>query len=115
MNKGLDQLPGHAYAPGLEPGWFDLVVRWEETSSLGVIMPSLVIVTVMLFIVIRLIAARPRLRQTGVRKVQYNRPPQMAERDASISKIIAGTVADPNFANEPGPGRAGRPVEEGGA
>jgi hypothetical protein len=114
MNKGLDQLPGHAYAPGLEPGWFDLVVRWEQTSSIGVIMPSLVFTAVMLLIAIRLLAARPRMRQTGVRRAQNNRPPETAERSASVAKIIAHTAIDPNFVNEDGHGRAGPLAKEGG-
>jgi hypothetical protein len=112
MNNGLDKLPGHAYAPGLEPDWIDLLVSWEKTSSVGVVMPGLLLAGVALIICIRMAAARPRMRQTGVRARQYNRPPQAAVREASMAAIVARTIVDPNFASEPLHGRPAKALEE---
>ena len=67
MNNGLDKLPGHAYAPGLEPNWIDLLVSWKQTSSVGVVLPGLLLAGVALIVLMRMVAARPRINQRGVR------------------------------------------------
>jgi hypothetical protein len=112
MNNGLDKLPGHAYAPGLEPNWIDLLVNWERTSSVGVVLPSLLLAGVALVVAMRMLAARPRMSQRGVRARQYNRPPESAVREASVAKIMARTIADPNFADDPAPRHSGTRLGE---
>ena len=101
MNNGLDKLPGHAYAPGLEPDWIDLLVSWEKTSSVGVVLPGLILAGIALIVLMRMVAARPRMIERGVRPCTYNRPPETAVREASVAKIVARTIVDPNFATDP--------------
>lgn len=101
MSSGLDKLPGHAYAPGFEPGWFDIMVTWKSGSDTNVIMLALLAGTLILLLLVRLIATAPRMKNRGVRGRHVVRPEMPGTRKADLTAIMARTLTDPNFATQP--------------
>jgi hypothetical protein len=112
MSGGLDRLPGHAYAPGFEPGWFDVVVSWDRGAGLGGVMPAVLLSTLILLLLVRLIVSSPRLRNRGVRGRRHAVPASPAPGAADFGRIVARTLTDPNFATEPQLLRSGNLREE---
>jgi hypothetical protein len=112
MSGGMDRLPGHAYAPGFEPGWFDVVVSWDRGAGFGGVMPAVLLSTLILLLLVRLIASSPRLRNRGVRGRRHAVPASPAPGAVDFGRIVARTLTDPNFATEPRLSRRGNLRDE---
>jgi hypothetical protein len=108
----MDKLPGHAYAPGFEPGWFDIVLSWEQGPGADNVMVLVLVGTLILLVLVRLVVSSPRLRNRGVRARHYALPANPAPRDADLARIVTRTLTDRNFAYQATLHRPGQGGEE---
>jgi hypothetical protein len=104
MANGLDKFPGHAYAPGMEPKFWDGIVVIGHDAVGGVsALPLLAVAVVLLVLCLsRVFGPRTRLRLSGTSATSGGRHGAIiATRSApDHAEILARTIMDSNFARE---------------
>jgi hypothetical protein len=104
MANGLDRFPGHAYAPGMEPKFWDsfLAVGPDATGGMPALPMILAVVILLALYTARTLGPRGRMRRGSNGHVRRGNvgTPLGSGPDPTQAEIIAKTVMDRNFARE---------------
>lgn len=104
MASGLDKFPGHAYAPGREPKFWDSFVTMYPDGAIGFVsFPTIALgILALMLVAARVLSSGTRLRKTGNRCVPH-RPEVVLSSDescADVVSVISRTIIDRNVARE---------------
>ena len=103
MANGLAELPGHAYAPGMEPDFFSFVMKVDPGSAVATLStPTLALGAIALVLyAARKLSPGTKVSLSGWR-YQGSAPEGGIARapTANTTVILARTITDSNFARE---------------
>jgi hypothetical protein len=104
MANGLDRLPGHAYAPGMEPKfWESFVILGPDAAGGAPVVPMIVAVVILLALYLaRSVGPGSRMRRGGGGPLRRGHagPPLGRGPKPTQADILAKTLMDSNFARD---------------